>query len=89
MTTLRLWGSAKQEHNALAVPIQPSMLPFPLNSGTAENKCLAPVSCNPALGPYFALGWLFTVGEVSIWWSDSSDDGVSGTLQRLLVRECL
>ena len=89
MTTLRSWGSAKQAHIALAVPILPSTLPFPLNSGTAENKCLASVRFNPALRPYFALGRLFTVGEVSVWWSDSSDDDVSGTVQHLLVHECL
>ena len=89
MTILWLWGSAKQAHIALAVPIQPSTLPFPLNSGTAENKCLALIRRNPALRPYFALGWLFTVGEVSVWWSDSSDDDVSGTVRRLLMRECL
>ena len=89
MTILRLWGSSKQAHIASAVPIQPSMLPFLLNSGTTENKCLALVRCNPALRPCFALGWLFTVDEVSVWWSDSSDDDVSGTVQHLLMRECL
>ena len=89
MTILRSWGSAKQALIALAVPIQPSTLPFPLNSGTAENKCLASIRRNPTLHPYFALGWLFMVDEVSVWWSDSSDDGVSGTVQHLLMRECL
>ena len=89
MTILQSWGSAKQAHIALAVPMQPSMLPFPLNSGTAENKCLALIRCNPTLRPYFALGRLFTVDEVSVWWSDSSDNGVSGTVQCLLMCECL
>ena len=82
-----LWIS--QAHIASAVSIQSSMLPFPLNSGTTENKCLVLVKRNPALRPYFALGWLFMMDEVPVCWSDSSDYGVSGTVQCLLVHECL